>query len=128
MRGVFLDMPKVFDKVWHVVIIFKQKQNGISSKLLSVLTDFLKDKKQMVLLNGQVYSWTVVNARVPQEPILGPLLFLVYINDVNDILSSNAKLLPDNRSLFSIIHDVETSANELNNDLYQLNKWPFQWK
>ena len=59
---------------------------------------------------------------------MGPLLFLVYINDLADGLSSNAKLFADDTSLFSVIHDVDTSVNELNNDLYQINKWAFQWK
>ena len=128
MIGVFLDISKAFDKVWHEGIIFKLKKNGISGKLLSVLSDFLKDRKQRVILNWQVSSWTDVNAGVPQESILGPLLFLIYINDLADGLSSNAKLFADDTSLFSVIHDVDASANELNNDLYQINKWAFQWK
>ena len=68
-RDVFLDISKAFDKVWHEGIIFKLKQNGISGKLLSVLADFLKDRKQRVTLNGQVSSWTVVNTSVPQGSI-----------------------------------------------------------
>ena len=107
---------------FSLAIIFKLKQNGISGKLLSVLSDFLKYRKQRVILNGQVSSWTGVNAGVSQGSILGPLLFLIYINDLADGLSSNAKLFADDRSLFSVIRDVETSANELNNDLYQINK------
>ena len=108
MRGVFLDISKAFDKAWHKGIIFKLKQNGISGKLLSVLSDFLKDRKQRVTLNRQVSSWTGVNTGVPQGSILGPLLFLVYINGPADGLSSNAKLFPDDASLFSVIHDVDT--------------------
>ena len=108
MRGVFLDISKAFDKAWHKGIIFKLKQNGIFGKLLSVLSDFLKDRKQRVTLNRQVSSWTGVNTGVPQGSILGPLLFLVYINDLADDLSSNAKLFPDDASLFSVIYDVDT--------------------
>ena len=105
------------------------KQNGISDKLLSVLSGFLKDRKQKVTLNGQVSSWTGVNVGVPQGSILGSLLlFLVYINDLADGLSSNVKLFADDTSLLSVIHDVDTCSNELNNDLYQINKWAFQWK
>ena len=111
MRGIFLDISKAFDKVWHKGIIFKLQQNGISGKLLRVLSDFLKDRKQRVILNGQFSSWTSVNAGVPQGSILGPLLFLIYINDLADGLSSNAKLFADDTSLFSIVHDVDTSAN-----------------
>ena len=59
---------------------------------------------------------------------MGPLLLLAYINDLADGLSSNAKLFVNDTSLFSVIHDVDTSANELYNDLCQINKWAFQWK
>ena len=110
------------------VLSSNYKKNGISGKLLRVLSDFLKDRKQRVILNGQFSSWTSVNAGVPQGSILGPLLFLIYINDLTDGLSSNTKLFADDTSLFSVIHDVDVSANELNNDLYQMNKWAFQWK
>ena len=128
VSGVFLDISKAFDKVWHNGIIFKLKQNGISGKLVSVLSDFLKARKQGVIPNGQVSSWTVVNAGVTQGSILGPLLFLIYINDLADGLSPNAKLFVDDTSLFSVIHDVDISTNELNKNLYQINKWAFQWK
>ena len=64
--------------------------------------------------------------RGPQGSIFGPIHLLVYINDLVDGLSSNAKLFPDDTSLSSLIHDVNTPANELNNDLYQINKWAFQ--
>ena len=122
MRGVFLDISKAFNKVWHKSTIFKLKQNGIFSKLLSVLSDFLKERKQRATLNGQVSLLTGVNAGVPQGSVFGPLLFLVYINDLADGLSSSAKLLAVNLSLFLVIHNVDNLANELNNDLYQINK------
>ena len=83
------------------------------------------------MLNRQVSSWrTGVNAGVPQGSILGPFLifFLVYINDLADRLSLNAQYFADDTSLFLVIHDVDTSVNKLNNDLYQINKWAFQWK
>ena len=112
VRGVILDISKVFEKVWHKGIIFKLKQNGICGKLLSVLSYVLKYMNQRVLLNGQVSSWTGVNAGFPQGSI----------NDIAGGLPSNAKLFVDYLSLFSVIHSVDTSANELNNDLYQINK------
>ena len=66
--------------------------------------------------------------RYPSGIIFVSFFFLVHINDLADGLSSNAKLFPDDTSSFSAIHDVDTSANELNNDLHQINKWAFEWK
>ena len=63
-----------------------------------------------------------------QGSILGPLLFLIYINDLSDNLVSNAKLFADDTSLFSVVHDLNTSAKELNDDLKKVNYWAFQWK
>ena len=96
VKGVFLDISKAFDKVWHYGLIFKLQENGISGNLLKVLTN----KKQRVVLNGQSSSWTNVKAAVPEGSILGPLLFSKYINDLADGLSSNTKLFTDDTSLF----------------------------
>ena len=126
--SVFLDISKAFDKVWHDGIIFKLKQNGISGNLLNLLSNFLRNRKQRVVLNGQTSSWADVNAGVPQGSILGPLFFLIYINDLADDLSSNAKLFADDTSLFSVIHNANTTAKELNNDLVKINRWAYQWK
>ena len=123
VRGVFLDISKAFDKVWHEGLIFRLKQDGISGNLINLLCDFLKNRKQRVLLNGQVSGWSDVKAGVPQGSILRPLLFLIYINDLSEGLSSNAKLFADDTSLLSVIHDSNTSALELNNDLAKINRW-----
>ena len=84
VRGVFLDISKAFNKVWHEGLIFKLKQNGISGNLLNLLCDFLRNRKQRVLLNGQVSDWSDVRAGFhswSHGSILGPLLFPIYIND-----------------------------------------------
>ena len=68
------------------------------------------------------------NAGVPQGSILGPLLFLIYINDLSGNVSSKAKLFADDTSLFNVAHDINTLAKELNSDLTKVSNWAFQWK
>ena len=83
------------------------------------MRDFLNERKQRVVLNGQFSTL---------GSILGPLLFLIYINGLTEDLSSNAKLFADDTSLFSVIHDIQTSANNLNKDLERISNWATQWK
>ena len=75
------------------------------------LTDFLKSRKQIVVLNGQHLSWSDVLAGVPQGSILGPLLFLIYINDLSDGLQCNPKLFADDASLFATVHNIKKATN-----------------
>ena len=128
VRSVFLDISNAFDKAWHDGIIFKLKQNGISGNLLNLLSNFLRNRKQRVVFNGQTSSWAEVNTGVPQGSILGPLLFLIYINDLANGLSSNAKFFADDTSLFSVVHNANITAKELNNDLVKINRCAYQWK
>ena len=128
VRGVFLDISKAFDKVWHEGLIFKSKQNSISGKLLNLIKDFLKNRKQRVVLNGQFSSWGDVVAGVPRGSILGPLLFLININDLTNDLSSSAKLFADDTTLFSVVFNADASAKELNGDLAKVQDWSLRWK
>ena len=121
-------ISKAYDKVWHEDLLFKLKQNGISGNLLNVINDCLYQRKQRVVLNGQHSSWTNVQAGVPQGSILGPLFFLIYINDLSDGLTSNPKLLADDTSLFSVVQNINSRANDLNSDLIKISDWAFQWK
>ena len=84
--------------------------------------DFLSNRKQRVVLNGQVSTWTSVNAGVPQGSILRLLLFLIYINDLSNNLSSNVKLFANDTSLLSAIYDINLSARELTEDLKKISE------
>ena len=125
VRKVFLDISKAFDKAWHKGLIFKLSQNSISGNLLVILSDILSDRKQRIVLNGQKSTRENVVAGVPRSSILGSLLLLTYINDLSGDLSSKEKLSADDTSLSNVVHDIDTSANELNNVLKKVSNWTF---
>ena len=91
------------------------------------MTNFLKKRKQRVILNGQYSTWTNVEAEVPQGSILGLLLFLIFINDLPENLVSNPKFFANDIPLFSVIRNKHLSAQNLNEDL-KIIYWVFQWK
>ena len=109
-------------------VIFKLIQNGISGNLLKLQRDFLSERRQRVVFNGQTSTWTNVTAGVPQGSIVGALLLLIYINDLSEGLFTNAKLFADDTFLFSVVHDNQTSANVLNKYLEMIDNWAFQRK
>ena len=121
-------MSKAFDKVWHRGLIHKLESIGISGNLLNLMESFLSERYQRVLINGQSSEWASIKAGVPQGSILGPLLFLIYINDLSDGIISNVKLFADGTSIFSTIHDSNTSASNLNSDLQKISEWAFKRK
>ena len=79
---VLLDMSKSFDKAWHEGLLFKLKQNVISGQILKLLTSYLDKRKQHVLLIGCESDQAIIESGVPQGSVLGLLLFLIYINDL----------------------------------------------
>ena len=101
---------------------------GISGELYSLLENYLSGRFQRVVLNGQTSSWRPVLAGVPQGSIMGPLLFLIYINDLPNELKSNVKLFADDTSLFTVVKDKNESTNILNNDLQSIYTWAYNWK
>ena len=101
---------------------------GISGDLFNLLDNYLSDGLQRIVLNGKTSSWRPVLVGAPQGSILGPLLFLVCINDLPNELNSNSKLFADDKSLFTIVKNKQESADVLNHDLSLISKWAFNWK
>ena len=112
----------------HKGFLYKLKCMDISGEIYKLLENYLSGRFQRVVLNGQTSSWRPILAGAPEGSILGPLLFLIYINDLPNELKSNAKLFADDTSLFTIVKDKNESANVLNNDLLLISKWAFTWK
>ena len=127
VRSVFSDISKAFDKLWHEGLLYNLKSMGISGELYN-LENYLLGRFQRVVLNGLTSSWRSVLAGVPQGSILGPLLFLVYINDLLNRLKSNVTLFADDTSLFTIVKDKNESANILNDDVQLISNWAYKWK
>ena len=127
-RGVFIDISNAFDKVLQEGLLFKLKCYGAEGGLYNIMENYLHDRKQRVVLCGQSSSWINVNSGVPQGSVLGPLLFLIYINDLPENPFSVAKLFADDTSIFSTIYDKTKTSMDLNQDLSTIEKWAFQWK
>ena len=100
----------------------------ISGELYDLLENYLAGRRKRVILIVQKSSWRPVLAVVPQGSVLGPLLFLVYINDLPGELKSNAKLFANDTSLFATVKDKNESANVISDDLLLISKWAFNWK
>ena len=127
VRAVFCDISKAFDRVWHKGLLFKLESIGISDSLLLWFRDYLANRKQRVVLPCAASSWKHIKAGVPQGSILGPLLFLIYINDIVDEIHSSIRLFADDTSLYIIVNDPQQAANILNADLAKLHAWSSKW-
>ena len=95
VRGVFLDLSKAFDKVWHESLLYKLKSNEICGNALQLIKSFLHNRCQRVVLNGQSSSWLSIRAGVPQGSVLGSLFFLIYVNNLLEGMNSEVKLFAD---------------------------------
>ena len=117
----FLHISKAFDNVWHKGVLYKLKQAGIISTLLQWLSSYLSDRK------GGSSGWLPIQACVPQGSILGPLLFLIYINDIVLNVNSTFRLFADDTSLYLIVDNPANAARCLNSDLKHMYQWAESW-
>ena len=127
VRVVFCDISKAFDRVWHRGLLFKLRRMGISGSLLSWFSSYLDQRKQRVAIEGCLSDILFVKAGVPQGSILGPLLFLMYINDIVEDIGSYIKLFADDTSLYMIVEDPNSTADLMDADLRKIHSWAKQW-
>ena len=99
----------------------------MSGTLDNRFKSYLSDRKQRVVLPSTVSEWTFIRVGVSQGSILGPLLFLVYINDIVRNIGSNIRLFADDTSLFIIVDNPVTTADSFNTDLNKISQWAATW-
>jgi hypothetical protein len=127
IKIVFCDISKAFDRVWHDALLYKLRQIGVGGNLLVFLKDYLTNRYQRVVVEGKTSELGLIKAGVPQGSVLGPLLFLIYINDLPENLVSNIKLFADDTSLYIEVDDEERAAETMNTDLQMIKTWADQW-
>ncbi len=123
---ILLDFAKAFDKVSHRRLIHKLRAYGISGKLLKWIENFLLDRKQRVLLGDNESDWSNVQSGVPQGSVLGPLLFIIFINDMPDNIRSKILLYADDSKLISILNGDNT-LTLTQSEIDQLVSWANLW-
>ena len=127
VRAIFPDISKAFDRVWRKGLLFKLQFVDISGYLLEWFADSLFERKQRVVLSGVSSDWSALEKGVPQGSILGPLLFLIYINDVVEDISSTIRLLADETSLYRLVDSPLEAAMTLNRDVSRVYAWAKKW-
>ena len=123
---IFLDFRKAFDKVSHAKLIYKLHRMGFEDSILCWIESFLSNRRQRVKLNADVSSWADVTSGVPQGSVLGPLLFLVFINDLPGLMKTNCKLFADASKLYAEVPSFE-EHKMLQEDLNKCDEWATQW-
>ena len=123
----FGDISKAFDRVWHAGLLTKLSSIGITGQLNNWFSNYLSARAQRVVLGSEQSDLMPIKAGVPQGPVIGPILFLVYINDIADELECRVSLFADDNILYIFADTVDECANVLNRDLEEMGNWAYTW-
>ena len=124
---VYLDFSKAFDRVPHARLVNKLRAHGIGCTLSAWIGEWLTDRQQRVVLNGAKSDWSHVKSGVPQGSVLGPILFTIYINDIDCNITSNLLKFADDTKLYRKITSID-DADAIQNDLRTMYKWSVDWQ
>ena len=132
-RAGALDISKAFDRVWHAGLLHKLKSYSISCQMFGLISSFLSNRQLQVVLDGKSSQEYPVNAAVPQGSILGPTLFLLYINDLPDDVICDIAIYADDTTLYSKCDQASDLwqqlelVSELESDLRDTVDWGRKW-
>ena len=113
--------------MWIAGLLRKLEALGVQSPLLQRFESYLRNRKQRVVIEGQCSDSRAINSGVSQGSVLGPLLFLIYINDITDDLASLPLIYANDTTLLEIVDDTAVSAGRLNSDLNKIAVWADKW-
>ena len=124
---LYLDFQKAFDSVPHYRLFVKLDAYGIRGKLLDWIKLFLVNRRQKVVLNGVSSNWSTVHSGVPQGSVLGPLLFIIYVNDIPSLIDSQILMFADDTKIF---REIKTRADftQFQKDIDYLLAWSVKWQ
>ena len=124
---VYLDFQTAFDKVPHQRLLLKLKAHGLGNDVINWIEKLLTHRRQRVIVDGEISNWKSVLNGVPQGSVLGPILFLIYINDLEDDISSKVLKFADDKKIFRKVTN-DTDKRSLQDDLDKLVKWSGKWQ
>ena len=124
----FLDFSKASDSVPHDRLLLKFKCHGIEGSLLRWFRSFLTDRRQRVVIRVTHSSWSCVTSGVPQGTILGPILFLIYVNDISSNISSTLRMFADDSRVYRELSNIARDSEALQFDVDQLLSWAPKWQ
>ena len=124
---IFCDISKAFDRVWHSGLLFKLSQYGIGGNIINWITSYLQNRTQKVFVGSSFSNAKQVHAGVPQGSVIGPLFFLIYVNDITESLLSMSRLYADDSSLAVSSDNIGYIETTLNHDLLTISNWAQQW-
>ena len=132
VKGIFLDISGAFDTVPHNLLLLKLKAHGINGPLLNLIKSYLENRKVMIKIGNSLSSPTpdnFINLGVPQGSLLGPLFFLIYINDLPENIISKLFIYADDTSLYYPLKhdDIQNGITELQTDLNKISIWAQKW-
>ena len=124
---IYLDFQKAFDKVLHERLLLKLKAHGIRDGIIAWIEQWLTDRRQRVVVDGEISNWKSVLSGVPQGSVLGLLIFLIYINDLDDNITTNTLNFADDTKVLRRVNN-DSDKQHLQNDLHRLMKWSEKWQ